>query len=51
MKRTTTSGKEANLALLLRALKLPSFVAAYEEYAQQAERQGWSCIEYLRRLV
>ena len=51
MKRTTTSGKEANLALLLRALKLPSFVAAYEEYARQAEREGWSCIEYLRRLV
>jgi len=50
MKRTS-SPKEANLAALLRTLKLPSFVAAYEEYSQQAEREGWSCIEYLRRLV
>ena len=51
MKRPTTSGKEASLVVLLRALKLPAFVAAYQEYAQQAERAGWSCIESLRRLV
>jgi DNA replication protein DnaC len=42
---------EATLALLLRGLKLPSFVAAYEELARQAEREGWSCTEYLRHLV
>jgi DNA replication protein DnaC len=39
------------LAMLLKALKLPSFVASYEELARQAERDGWTHIEYLRRLV
>jgi DNA replication protein DnaC len=39
------------LAMLLKALKLPSFVASYEELARQAERDGWTHMEYLRRLV
>jgi len=39
------------LAMPLRQLKLPSFVAAYEEFARQAEREGWTHIEYLHRLV
>jgi len=43
--------QEATLVILLRQLKLPSFVSAYEELARQAEREGWSCTEYLRRLV
>ena len=47
MKRTA----EKNLGMLLRMLKLPSFVASYEELARQAERDGWTHIEYLRRLV
>ena len=40
-----------SLLLLLRLLKLPAFVAAYETFAQQAERDGWTHAEYLRRLV
>jgi DNA replication protein DnaC len=39
------------LLMLLKALKLPSFVVSYEELARQAERDGWTHIEYLRRLV
>src|SRR5436309_4502152 len=39
------------LAMLLRLLKLPSFVAAYEEFAQHAAHDGWTHTEYLRRLV
>ena len=33
---------ERNLAMCLRGLKLPSFVASYEEFARQAERDGWT---------
>jgi len=42
---------ERTLALRLRLLKLPSFVAAYEDLAQHAARDGWTHTEYLRRLV
>jgi DNA replication protein DnaC len=42
---------EKNLRLCLKVLKLPSFVASYEELARQAERDGWTHIEYVRRLV
>jgi len=42
---------ETTLPMQLRLLKLPSFVAAYEEFARQAEREGWTHIEYLGRLV
>lgn len=42
---------EKTLAMLLRLLKLPSFVAAYEDFARHAERDGWTHAEYLRRLV
>lgn len=40
-----------SLVMLLRLLKLPAFVASYEEFAQHAERDGWTHAEYLRRLV
>ena len=30
------------LEVLLRAIKLPSFVAYHAEVAEQAEKQGWS---------
>ena len=33
---------QRTLAMLLRLLKLPSFVAAYEEFARHAERDGWT---------
>ena len=49
MKRKATT--ERSLEMLVRMLKLPSFVASYEELARQAERDGWTHIEYLRRLV
>jgi len=42
---------ERSLAMLLRSLKLPSFVASHEELARQAERDGWPHVEYLGRLV
>lgn len=40
-----------SLALLLRALKLPTFVALFTETAAQAEKQGWSFEEYLNHLA
>jgi len=41
---------EASLQLMLRALKLPSFVANHEEIGRNAERQGWTFSQGLRRL-
>ena len=40
-----------SLALLLRALKLPAFVALFAEVARQAESQGWSFEQYLHHLA
>jgi len=42
---------ERSLAMLLRSLKLPSFVASHEDLARDAEREGWPHVEYLGRLV
>lgn len=42
---------QASLALLLRAVKLPSFALHYEEAAQTAMREGWDFPRYLRHLV
>lgn len=42
---------EASLVMYLRQLKLPSFVASYGEMALQAERDGWTHTEYVRRLA
>ncbi len=39
------------LELLLRTLKLPGFVAHYEEVGRAAEKEGWSFETYLRQLV
>lgn len=47
---TTTSPTTQSLAVLLRALRLPSFVAEHENLAQQAEREGWSFTHYLHHL-
>lgn len=38
------------LAMQLRLLKLPAFVAGFEELARLAEHEGWTHIEYLCRL-
>ena len=40
-----------SLAVLLRALKLPTFVAMYVEAAELAEKKGWSVEEYLHHLT
>jgi DNA replication protein DnaC len=40
-----------SLALLLRALKLPTFSALYEETALAASKQGWTFPRYLRHLA
>lgn len=39
------------LRMRLRALKLPTFVARYEELARDGERQGWSFERYLHGLA
>jgi DNA replication protein DnaC len=39
------------LAVLLRTLKLPSFKAQYEDFARQAEREGWTFARYLMQLA
>jgi len=54
---TTTSPPPAaptlaqSLAILLRALKLPSFGRYAEEVAQKAEREGWTFGQYLHHLA
>ena len=49
--RVSTSAGTDGLVLMLRALKLPGFIENHEIFAQQAEHDGWSCTEYLYRLV
>ena len=39
------------LEVLLRALRLPSFVACHADVAEQAERQGWNFKQYLSHLA
>ena len=51
---TTTEPPAAPLAVLLvllRALKLPTIARHAEEVAAQAERGGWSFLEYLRHVL
>ncbi len=45
------SASAAGLSLLLRSLKLPSFVRAHCEVAVRAEREGWSFEQYLLHLA
>jgi DNA replication protein DnaC len=40
-----------SLAVLLRALRLPTFVAMFVETAEQAEKKGWSFEAYLNHLA
>ena len=44
---SATSG----VGVLLRSLKLPGFVRAYSEVAEQAEREGWGFERYLLHLA
>ena len=41
----------ASLAMILRALKLPTVAHHAEEVARQAERDGWTFERYLHHLV
>jgi DNA replication protein DnaC len=41
----------ASVGVLLRSLKLPGFVRAYCEVAEQAEREGWGFERYLLHLA
>ena len=41
----------ASLAMLLRALKLPTVARHADEVAQLAEREGWTFVRYLHHLV
>ena len=44
------SMSNGGVELLLRTLKLPSFLANWEEASSQAERDGWSFPHYLNHL-
>ncbi len=48
---TATPTMAQSLAILLRALKLPSFARHAEEVAQKAEREGWTFGHYLHHLA
>jgi len=45
------NSKGDGLEILLRTLKLPTFVAYHAEVAEQAEKQGWTFRQYLCRLA
>lgn len=45
------SAPAAGVGVLLRSLKLPSFVRSYGEMAERAEREGWSFERYLLHLA
>ncbi|HEY9016092.1 MAG TPA: IS21-like element helper ATPase IstB [Gemmatimonadales bacterium] len=45
------SAEATGVALLLRSLKLPGFVRAYTQVAEQAEREGWGFERYLHHLA
>lgn len=47
----TRARAEDSLAVLLRALKLPTIARHAEEVAAKAEREGWSFVQYVRHLV
>ena len=42
---------QEGLEMLLRSLRLPSFVAAFQEVAVTAEKQGWTFEQYLHHLA
>jgi DNA replication protein DnaC len=48
---STPQAMSESLKILLRTLKLPSFVERYEELAVAGERQGWSFGHYLYQLA
>ncbi|HMG20297.1 MAG TPA: IS21-like element helper ATPase IstB [Kofleriaceae bacterium] len=51
MMAVTTTEPPASLALMLRALKLPTVARHAEEVARLAEREGWTFERYVHHLV
>lgn len=51
MTEDLTAAPVAALVILLRALKLPTIAQHAEQFAQFAEREGWTFIRYLHHLV
>jgi DNA replication protein DnaC len=51
MTAVTTTEPPASLALMLRALKLPTVARHAEEVARLAEREGWTFERYVHHLV
>ena len=47
----SASGTGGGIEVLLRSLKLPSFVRVWGEVAEQAEREGWGFERYLHQLA
>ena len=47
----STCATNESLSVLLRTLKLPSFLDRYEDMAVSAEREGWSFGQYLHQLA
>jgi DNA replication protein DnaC len=48
---TLSTSPVESLAMLMRALKLPTFARHAEEIAQKAEREGWTFGQYLHHLA
>jgi DNA replication protein DnaC len=48
---TASMSGEESLAVLLRALKLPTVARHADDVAAKAEREGWTFIQYMRHLV
>lgn len=48
---TETGSIRHSLTMLLRLLKLPAFVRYAEELAHKAERENWTCEQYLHHLA
>ena len=51
MTAVTTTEPPASLALMLRALKLPTVARHAEEVARLAEREGWTFERYMHHLI
>jgi hypothetical protein len=48
---TATPDERPALEIMLRSLKLPTFIQAHAEVADKAESEGWTFTAYLRHLV
>ena len=51
MEKDTAASPAQSMAMMLRALRLPSFQRYSEEIASKAEREGWTYGQYLKHLA